>query len=111
MKVGQWRAHPTPILRRPDFPFLHMKKNIGGQSYSAHASASFFPFLLSPVLDCCFSPSQDQLMLNAKMLQEIVNATDQRIVVALRNKDQQAGLWLNDDPALAEVLNWIRNHH
>ncbi len=50
-------------------------------------------------------------MLNEKMLQEIVNATDQRIVVALRNKDQQAGYWLNDDPALAEVLNWIRNHH
>lgn len=45
------------------------------------------------------------------MLQEIANATDQRIVNALRHKDLQAGLWVNDDPSLQVLLGWIRDHH
>ena len=45
------------------------------------------------------------------MLQEIANATDERIVHALRTKDLQAGFWLVDDPTLPAVLGWIRSHH
>ena len=51
-----------------------------------------------------------KLKLRMKILQEINNATDERIVNALRTKDQQAGFWLVDDPALPAVLGWIRSH-
>lgn len=44
------------------------------------------------------------------MLQEIANATDQRIVNALRSKDLQSERWVNDDPSLQAILEWIRDH-
>ena len=43
-------------------------------------------------------------------IQELNNATDQRIVSAFRTKDQQAKYWLNDDPNLSTLLGWIKSH-
>lgn len=42
--------------------------------------------------------------------QELATITDERIVNELRTKDWQAGHWLQEDPPLQTVLNWIRSH-
>ncbi|KAE8352595.1 hypothetical protein BDV28DRAFT_148885 [Aspergillus coremiiformis] len=42
--------------------------------------------------------------------QELVHVTDQYVVADLRAADMRAGHWLNDDPSLPVILNWIRSH-
>lgn len=42
--------------------------------------------------------------------QELATITDERIVNELRTKDLEAGHWLQEDPPLQTVLNWIRSH-
>ncbi|KAE8152655.1 hypothetical protein BDV25DRAFT_150533 [Aspergillus avenaceus] len=43
-------------------------------------------------------------------VQELAQITDQHVVADLRAADVRAGHWLNDDPALPVILNWIRAH-
>ncbi|KAL8693962.1 MAG: hypothetical protein Q9218_001320 [Villophora microphyllina] len=40
---------------------------------------------------------------------ELAAVTDARIVNDFRQADTQAGYWLQDDPPLATILNWIRS--
>ncbi|KAL6721350.1 hypothetical protein ACLMJK_000453 [Lecanora helva] len=42
---------------------------------------------------------------------ETAAITNDRIINGFRTADQQAGYWLQDDPSLSAVLNWIRSHH
>lgn len=42
--------------------------------------------------------------------QELAQVTDQHVVADLRAADMRAGHWLNDDPSLPAILNWIRSH-
>lgn len=41
--------------------------------------------------------------------QELAAITDQHVVSDLRAADVRAGHWLNDDPSLATMLNYIRS--
>ncbi|KAL9125527.1 MAG: hypothetical protein Q9217_005284 [Psora testacea] len=45
--------------------------------------------------------------IDSRFSQDLNSITDQRIVNAFRAKDQQAGYWLDDDPALSTILEWI----
>ncbi|KAK5687982.1 hypothetical protein LTS12_028951, partial [Elasticomyces elasticus] len=42
--------------------------------------------------------------------QELAQITDQYVVSDLRAADLRAGHWLDDDPSLPIVLQWIRTH-
>ncbi|KAA8646238.1 hypothetical protein EYZ11_000609 [Aspergillus tanneri] len=42
--------------------------------------------------------------------QELVQVTDQHVVADLRAADVRAGHWVNDDPSLGVILQWIRSH-
>ncbi|SLM37048.1 hypothetical protein LPUS_06774 [Lasallia pustulata] len=56
---------------------------------------------------------------NAVMLQqadnnlraELSTITDQHCVNVLRTKDAQAGFWLQEDPPLPTILDWIQSQH
>ncbi|KAL8726306.1 MAG: hypothetical protein Q9181_006105 [Wetmoreana brouardii] len=45
----------------------------------------------------------------AQLQQELAAITDTRIIDDFRQADTQAGYWLQDDPPLATILNWIRS--
>ncbi|KAH8426973.1 uncharacterized protein LDX57_004697 [Aspergillus melleus] len=42
--------------------------------------------------------------------QELAQVTNQHVVADLRAADMRAGHWLDDDPSLEMILNWIRSH-
>ncbi|OJK05165.1 hypothetical protein ASPACDRAFT_110438 [Aspergillus aculeatus ATCC 16872] len=41
---------------------------------------------------------------------ELAQVTEQHVVADLRAADTRAGHWLNDDPSLPTILQWIRSH-
>ncbi|MCJ1254044.1 hypothetical protein MMC24_001858 [Lignoscripta atroalba] len=45
------------------------------------------------------------------MRAELNAITNERVVDDLRLKDWQAGHWLDEDPPLPTILNWIRSQH
>ncbi|KAL8783094.1 MAG: hypothetical protein Q9213_004851 [Squamulea squamosa] len=47
---------------------------------------------------------------NTNLRTELAAVTDARIFNEFRQTDSQAGYWLQDDPPLATILNWIRSH-
>ncbi|KAL8775067.1 MAG: hypothetical protein Q9209_000546 [Squamulea sp. 1 TL-2023] len=47
---------------------------------------------------------------NTNLRTDLAAVTDARIYNELRQTDSQAGYWLQDDPPLATILNWIRSH-
>ncbi|KAI4245818.1 MAG: hypothetical protein L6R40_002346 [Gallowayella cf. fulva] len=58
-------------------------------------------------------PLQQQTVLlqqaNTNLRTDLAAITDARIYNDLRQADSQAGYWLEDDPPLATILNWIRS--
>ncbi|OGM42150.1 hypothetical protein ABOM_009183 [Aspergillus bombycis] len=42
--------------------------------------------------------------------QELAQVTDEYVVADLRAADMRAGHWLNDDPSLSVMRNWIQSH-
>lgn len=42
--------------------------------------------------------------------QELSQVTNQHVVADLRAADMRAGHWLDEDPSLEMILNWIRAH-
>jgi len=42
-------------------------------------------------------------------VKELGTITDERVINDLRNADYQAGHWLQEDPSLHTLLNWIRS--
>ncbi|PYH40439.1 uncharacterized protein BP01DRAFT_387358 [Aspergillus saccharolyticus JOP 1030-1] len=41
---------------------------------------------------------------------ELAQVTEQYVVADLRAADTRAGHWLNEDPSLSTILQWIRSH-
>ncbi|KAL8683814.1 MAG: hypothetical protein Q9186_000302 [Xanthomendoza sp. 1 TL-2023] len=58
-------------------------------------------------------PLQQQTVLlqqaNTNLRTELAAVTDARIYNDFRQTDSQAGYWLQDDPSLTTILNWIRS--
>ncbi|KAL8714004.1 MAG: hypothetical protein Q9220_002150 [cf. Caloplaca sp. 1 TL-2023] len=53
----------------------------------------------------------DAIVVANALKKELAATTDVRIANELRQADAQAGYWLQDDPSLATILNWIRSQH
>ncbi|KAL8878179.1 MAG: hypothetical protein Q9198_003960 [Flavoplaca austrocitrina] len=51
-----------------------------------------------------------QIVTDNSLLKELAAVTDTRIYNDFRQTDAEAGYWLQDDPPLATILDWIRSH-
>ncbi|KAL1987875.1 hypothetical protein VTN96DRAFT_1859 [Rasamsonia emersonii] len=47
--------------------------------------------------------------IDAILQSELASVTDQFVVSDLHAADVRAGHWVDEDPSLAELLNWIRS--
>ncbi|KAL8946814.1 MAG: hypothetical protein Q9222_006839 [Ikaeria aurantiellina] len=66
------------------------------------------------ILDNGKSPQSQNVLLQQatnSLRAELAAITDVRITSELRQADVQAGYWIQDDPPLATILNWIRSQH